>query len=294
MEIGAQVSVAGGVANAFDRADELGAGAIQIFALSPRRWQSAAPPDAVLEAFRERAKGARKVRGVFCHASYLINLGTANADLQEKSFRCLVEHMAVATGLGSDGVILHIGSHLGQGFDAVLGPIGETLVRALDEATKLAGEPSAKILVENAAGAGGTIGRDFEELARVIEAAGNDERIGVCLDTQHLFASGISYATDDESDRLVREIDNTVGLGRLACLHLNDSKVDFGSNRDRHENLGQGRIGVDALSRLLSHPELAHAPALLEVPGDGTGPRKEDVAAAKRILQKGLRRRMKR
>lgn len=294
MRIGAQVSVAGGVIKAFDRADELGAESIQIFALSPRQWKSAAPPDEVLESFRQRAASHPSIKGVYCHASYLINLATGNDALKEKSFECLVGHLAVATGLGAEGVVLHIGSHLGAGMDAVIDRIAEALVGALDLATIRAGEPSTKILIENTAGAGGTIGRSFEELATVIDATGRDERLGVCMDTQHLFASGVPYGSEEEADVVIREIRRTVGLDRLSCLHLNDSKVEFGTNRDRHENLGEGAIGANALSYLLSHPDIQHAPALLEVPGDGGGPRASDVAVAKKILAKGLKGRKKR
>ncbi|HUY07290.1 MAG TPA: deoxyribonuclease IV [Acidimicrobiales bacterium] len=293
MRIGAQVSVAGGVTKAFDRAVELGADSMQIFALSPRQWKSAAPPDEVLEAFRQIAADHSTVKGTYCHASYLINLATGNDALKEKSFECLVGHLAVATGLGAEGVVLHIGSHLGAGIDAVMDRIAEALVGALDAATLRVGEPSAKILIENTAGAGGTVGRSFEELAAIIDATGNDERIGVCMDTQHLFASGVSYETPAKADAVIREIKGTVGLERLSCLHLNDSKVAFGTNRDRHENLGEGEIGANALSYLLSHPDIQHVPALLEVPGDGAGPRESDVAVAKKILAKGLRQRAK-
>ncbi len=141
-------------------------------------------------------------------------------------------------------------------------------------------EPSADpcpILLENAAGAGDTVGRSFEELAEVIDAAGGDERLGVCLDTQHLWASGIPFGTLDEADRLVDLVDETVGLDRLRCLHLNDSKVAFGANRDRHENIGDGTIGPDGLAALLGHPALQGLPAILEVPGEGDGPRADDV-----------------
>ena len=127
------------------------------------------------------------------------------------------------------------------------------------------------------------MGRSFEELAQVIEAAGGDERLGVCLDTQHLWASGIPFATIEEADELVELVDGTVGLDRLRCLHLNDSKVEFGANRDRHENIGDGTIGADGLAALLGHPDLQGLPAILEVPGDGDGPRAEDVATAREV-----------
>ena len=147
------------------------------------------------------------------------------------------------------------------------------------------------ILLENAAGAGDTVGRSFEELARVIEAADGDERLGVCLDTQHLWASGIPFGTVPAADDLIDLIDTTVGLARLRCLHLNDSKVDFGANRDRHENIGDGTIGADGLAALLGHPALQGVPAILEVPGEGDGPRTEDVATARQVLEAGLARR---
>ncbi len=144
------------------------------------------------------------------------------------------------------------------------------------------------ILLENAAGAGDTVGRSFEELALVIDEAGGDERLGVCLDTQHLWASGIPFGTVEEADDLVALIEATVGMSRLRCMHLNDSKVDFGANKDRHENIGDGTIGAEGLAALLGHPDLQGVPAILEVPGEGDGPRTEDVVAARGVLEAGL------
>ncbi len=128
----------------------------------------------------------------------------------------------------------------------------------------------------------------MEELAQVIDAAGGDERLGVCLDTQHLWASGVPFTTVEEADALMSLVAATVGLDRLLCLHLNDSKVPFGANKDRHENIGDGSIGADGLAALLGHPDLQGLPAILEVPGDGDGPRAEDVVAARSAWQQGL------
>jgi deoxyribonuclease-4 len=147
---------------------------------------------------------------------------------------------------------------------------------------------SCPILLENAAGAGDTVGRSFEELAEVIDAAGNDERLGVCLDTQHLWASGVPFGTREEADALVELVAGTVGFDRLRCLHLNDSKVAFGANKDRHENIGEGTIGSAALAALLGHPALQGLPAILEVPGEGDGPRADDVVKARAVWQEGL------
>ncbi len=186
--------------------------------------------------------------------------------------------------------MLHIGSHQGRGTDSVLAQLASSVAAALDEATRLAGGGVCPLLLENTAGGGGTIGRSFEELGQIVEAAGGDERLGVCLDTQHLFASGVAYDTLERVEETIASFDAAIGLGRLGCIHLNDSKVELGSNRDRHENLGAGRIGRSALGLLCSHPRLCHVPAILEVPGDGDGPRSVDVADAKRVLSNGRRR----
>jgi deoxyribonuclease-4 len=188
--------------------------------------------------------------------------------------------------MGADGLVLHIGSHRGSGFEAAVPAIVDALVEALDS-VEAAPEP-CPILLENTAGAGDTVGRSFDELAQVIDAAGGDERLGVCLDTQHLWASGVPFSTIEEADSLIALVEETVGLERLQCLHLNDSKVAFGANRDRHENIGDGTIGTKALASLLGHPDLQGLPAILEVPGEGDGPRKADVAKARRVWKKGL------
>ncbi len=190
-------------------------------------------------------------------------------------------------------MVLHIGSHRGSGFENVLPGTAASLMEVLDGCSGSgdlsgSGDPAhCPILLENAAGTGDTVGRTFEELALVIEAAGNDQRLGVCLDTQHLWASGVTFGTVADADALVGAIEATVGLDRLRCMHLNDSKVPFGANRDRHENIGKGTIGSEALGALLGHPALQGLPAILEVPGAGDGPRAEDIEAARQIWRAG-------
>jgi len=188
--------------------------------------------------------------------------------------------------MGAAGLVLHLGSHRGSGLEAVLPAVADALVGSLDEVG--VGPDGCPILLENTAGAGDTVGRSFEELARVVDAAAGDRRLGICLDTQHLWASGIPFSTTGEAEHLVRLVDATVGLGRVRCIHLNDSKVAFGANRDRHENIGQGTIGADGLAALLGHPGLQVAAAILEVPGAGTGPRAEDVDAARAVWDSGV------
>ncbi len=273
-----------GLVPALAHGAEIGADSVQIFTQSPRMWKPSQYSDEVLEGYRAAQADHPSVRSTFCHATYLINLASPDPELAAKSRSCLSANLATADGMGAEGLVLHIGSHRGSGFPVALPAVAEALVGALDEVDP-AGCP---ILLENAAGAGDTVGRSFEELAEVLEAAGGDERLGVCLDTQHLWASGVPFATVAEADALVALIDATVGLDRLRCMHLNDSKVAFGANKDRHENLGEGTIGAAALAALLGHPDLQEVPAILEVPGEGDGPRTEDVAAARSILAEGL------
>ncbi len=286
MRIGAHVRAGKGLVPALQHGDDIGAEVVQVFTQSPRMWKPAQYGPEVLAGYRQAQAEHPRVTSTFCHATYLINLATPDPELAVKSRTCLVANLATADGIGSDGLVLHIGSHRGKGFDTALPGIVEALVDALDEVD--ADAEGCPILLENAAGAGDTVGRSFEELAQVIDAAGGDERLGVCLDTQHLWASGVAFNTPEEADELVDLVEGTVGLDRLRCLHLNDSKVAFGANKDRHENIGDGAIGEDGLAALLGHPALQGLPAILEVPGVGDGPRAEDVETARRVWQTGV------
>ncbi|MCL4553195.1 MAG: deoxyribonuclease IV [Candidatus Marsarchaeota archaeon] len=287
--IGGHVSITGGLLNAFDNAIAIGANFIQIFTHSPRVWKSSVVSDEDSARFRrELANGSSGVRGIVTHASYLINLASADPELLGKSVRLLVDNVSSASKLGARGVVLHLGSHKGAGLESCLGRIKSSLLAALDSAA----EP-CRIFLENTAGAGGSIGTSFEELARVIEALDGDYRLGICLDTQHLFASGVSYKTMAEADAVVDRLSKTVGIERLGCVHFNDSKVPAGSLKDRHQNLGEGLIGDAALGNLVSHPSLLGIPLILETPGGGSGPRTLDVEIARELLRSGIERRAK-
>jgi deoxyribonuclease-4 len=289
--IGAHVSSSGGLTKALERGHELGADVIQIFTQSPRMWRSPSHTPAELEAYRVAQQSDPSVRATFCHATYLINLASPDDALAERSRACLVANLVAASALGAAGVIVHVGSHLGGGFEQAVDAVSARLVSALDEAAATLGDSPCPLLIENAAGAGGTVGRTFDEIAALIAATGDDHRLGMCLDTQHLFASGVPYRDATEADAVVVALDRAIGRGRLACIHLNDSKVPLGANRDRHQNLGDGEIGAEALGWLVSHPELGGVPAVLEVPGAGDGPRAEDVTTARSILAAGNARR---
>jgi deoxyribonuclease-4 len=287
MRIGAHVRAGKGLVPALQHGDDIGAEVVQIFTQSPRMWKPSQYGPEVLAGYREAQSAHPTVTSTFCHATYLINLASPDPGLAAKSRACLNANLATAEGMGSDGLVLHIGSHRGSGFDTALPGIVEALIEALDS-VEAAADP-CPILLENAAGAGDTVGRSFEELAVVIDTAGGDQRLGVCLDTQHLWASGVPFGTLEEADELVALVGDTVGMERLQCLHLNDSKVAFGANKDRHENIGDGTIGSEGLAALLGHPDLQGLPAVLEVPGEGDGPRMEDVAMARQVWAEGLK-----
>jgi deoxyribonuclease-4 len=286
MQIGAHVRAGKGLVPALQHGADIGAEVVQIFTQSPRMWKPSQYGPEVLDGYRAAQADHPSVAATFCHATYLINLATPDPELAAKSRACLDANLVTAEGMGALGLVLHIGSHRGSGFEAALPQVAGALVASLDAVD--AGDDRCPILLENAAGAGDTVGRSFEELAAVIDAADGDPRLGVCLDTQHLWASGVPFASVEESDDLVDLIADTVGLDRLRCLHLNDSKVAFGANKDRHENIGDGSIGADGLAALLGHPALQGLPAILEVPGDGDGPRSEDVVAARQAWSEGL------
>ncbi len=289
MRIGAHVRAGTGLLPALARGADIGAEVVQIFTQSPRMWKPSQYSRDLLDAYRTAQVEHPTVRSTFCHATYLINVASPNPEVAAKSRNCLAANLEVATGLAADGLVLHVGSHRGTGLERSLPAVVDALLVALDGAPPpTTGRDPCPILLENAAGAGATIGRTFEELAAVIEASGGDERLGVCLDTQHLWASGTSFATPEEADEVVAAVGRAVGFERLQCLHVNDSKVALGANRDRHENLGEGTIGEEGLASLLGHPRLQGLPAILEVPGDGEGPRAKDLMRAREIWERGL------
>ena len=282
MLFGAQVRQAGGLLAALRRAEGMGAEVMQVFAQSPRQWRF---PESSPERAAELGATwphSPTVRAVVCHAPYLVNLGTPDDALYERSWQTLTDNLRAVEAMGGLGLVVHLGSHLGAGLDACLDRLVDGLRRALDAA-------GGRVLLENTAGSGGTIGRSFEELARVVEGAGGDPRLGICLDTQHLWASGVAFDTLAAADAVVGTFSATLGLDRLACLHANDSKVALGAGLDRHQNPGEGEIGEDGFRCLLGHPALQGLPAVLEVPGiDDKGPSARELATLRRLHAEGL------
>jgi deoxyribonuclease-4 len=290
MNIGAHVRGGGKLIPSLEEGVEIGATSIQIFTQSPRMWKPSQYAPEVLAAYREAQANHPSVTHTFCHATYLINLATPDKELYERSVACLISNLSTGRGMASSGVVLHVGSHKGSGFETALPQMAEAFKRALDAADSAPpGVEECPILIENAAGTGGTVGRSLDEIQALIDATGGDERIGLCIDTQHLWASGIDYSSTHGTNKLVHEIDMHIGLGRLRCFHLNDSKIELGGNRDRHANIDEGTIGTMGLAALVGHPDFRDLPLLLEVPGTGEGPRWEDVIAARKVVVEGIK-----
>jgi deoxyribonuclease-4 len=290
MNIGAHVRGGGKLVPSLEAGVEIGATSVQIFTQSPRMWKSSQYAPEVLEAYREAQANHPSVTHTFCHATYLINLASPDKELYERSVACLISNLSTGRGMASSGVVLHVGSHMGSGFETALPQMAEAFKRALDAADSAPpGVQDCPILIENAAGTGGTVGRSLDEIQALIDATGGDERIGLCIDTQHLWASGIDYSSTHGTNKLVHEIDMSIGLGRLRCFHLNDSKIELGGNRDRHANIDEGTIGTMGLAALVGHPDFRDLPLLLEVPGTGEGPRWEDVIAARNVVVEGIK-----
>jgi deoxyribonuclease-4 len=260
----------GGIKKAQDKAVDMGADVVQLFVQSPRTWRFPNHQPEDFEHFRER-KAETKL-DVVVHALYLVNLAAPDDAVYTKSVDTMSATVDAACAIEADAVVFHVGSHLGAGFDAGLERVVPALTQVLDHCNE-----QTWLLMENSAGAGGTVGRSIEELAVIFEALGGHERLGVCLDSCHLFVSGVDVRDPATMDAVVAEVDERIGLDRLRVLHANDAKAPLGSNRDRHENIDEGLIG-EGLGVFLAHPQLQHLPVVLEVPGkDGKGPNAEEI-----------------
>jgi deoxyribonuclease-4 len=276
---GAHVSASGGIHKTLDRAEAMGADAVQLFTQSPRMWRPTNHDPANFETFKQRrAELGIEPGGVLAHALYLVNLAAPDDEIYEKSRAALRNTMEVTCAIDGDGVVFHVGSHLGAGMEAGL----ERCVPALLETLELCTDRTW-LLMEDSAGAGGTIGRSLDELVALFDACDGHERLGVCLDTCHLYVSGIDVTDREALDALLDDLDERIGLDRLRALHINDSAAKLGSNLDRHANIGDGLLG-DKLGVFLSHPKLQGLPAFLEVPGpDKHGPDANELKKTRKL-----------
>ena len=270
----------GGVKKALDKAAGHGFEAVQLFAQSPRAWRFPDHDPADLERFKERRPEAGQA-AVLVHALYLLNLASPNDELYEKSAETLKRTVQTACAIDADAVVFHVGSHLGAGLDAGL----ERVVAAVRQVLDFCSD-TTWLLVENTAGAGGTIGRSVQELALLFDRLDAHPRLGLCLDSCHLFASGYDVTDEAALDALVADVDKAIGLDRVRALHVNDSQAALGSNRDRHANVLEGLMG-EKLGVFLAHPRFQGLPAVLEVPGkDKRGPNAEEVRKLRELHER--------
>jgi deoxyribonuclease-4 len=285
MLIGAHVSTAGGLANAIERGEERGCESIQIFHQSPRMWRPTKYGEEDFAEFRE-AMASSSVEAVVIHAVYLINCATKDKELRRKSLTSLTHALRIGDGIGAAGVVLHPGAQKGEPH----APSMKRAARVIAAAVK--DSESCPLLLEQTAGHKGLLGRDFDETAELIERAGSGKRLGLCLDSCHLFVQGYDITDEAHLGEVLDEADAKVGLERLQCLHVNDAAAPLGSCRDRHANIGKGEMGKRGLAAFLSEPRFEGLPATLETPGPiKKGPDRKEVTLAKRLRREGLKRR---
>jgi deoxyribonuclease-4 len=277
MQIGAHVSSSGSLDLAIDRAVAIGAEAVQIFCSPPQGWAFKPLDEKVVTAFKNKALeqgiGANVLHGV-----YLTNLGTQDKENLQKGVVSLTNYMNAAHDLGMLGVIFHVGSHRGVGFDAVFQQIIDSLTEVL------ANSPDdTYLMLENSAGMGNSIGSKFSELGAIVKAMSNP-RIKACLDTQHSFSAGYDLTTPESVAEVMAEFDSEIGVGKLMAVHCNDSKPPLGGGLDRHENIGEGHMGLAAFEAIMGHPAFRDVPFYLEVPGfEGKGPDIQNINSLKTI-----------
>jgi deoxyribonuclease-4 len=284
MLIGAHVSPSGGPAQAVARGTERAARSIQIFNQNPRQWKPREYSDEEVADFHT-AMEESDVDALLIHAVYLLNPASEEKEFREKTLASLTSSLRAGAALGAHAVVLHAGSALKNGgkVDAAIDRAGAVIAEALSESEK------CPLHLEDTAGAGGTLGRSFEELARLIEVAGGDKRLGVCLDSCHLLASGYDIRTAEALSAVLDDFDQIVGLKLLGSLHVNDSATPLGSNRDRHANLGDGEIGREGIAAFLSEPRFEGMPCVLEGPGhEGKALDRQDLEWAFKLREEGL------
>jgi deoxyribonuclease IV len=287
MLIGAHVSTGGGLQTAVERGTEFGCESIQIFNQSPRMWRPTRYEEADFAEFRE-AMGSSPIEAVVIHAVYLINCATKDRELRKKSLTSLRHALRIGDGIGAVGVVLHPGAQKGEPHGPSMKRAAKVIAAALDESE------SCPLLLEQTAGHKGLLGRDFDETATLIELAGGGRRLGLCLDSCHLFVQGFDIRDAERLSAVLDEADEKVGLDRLRAVHVNDAGAALGSCRDRHANVGKGEMGRQGLAAFLSEPRFEGLPATLETPGpDKRGPDRKEVSAAKRLRKLGLDQRSK-
>jgi deoxyribonuclease-4 len=256
--IGAHISTKGGLHTVFDRAGEIDASAIAMFAKNSNQWKGKDLTDDDCATFTAQ----RTVRPILTHASYLINLATTNAEFHRKSIAAMIDELDRAERLGIHAVVLHPGAHMGAGAGAAI----DQIARSLDQVHAAIPNHRVVTLLETSAGQGSCVGCTFEELGRMIRLVDQKQRVGICFDTCHVFAAGYDIRTHDGYSRTIDDIERHVGIENVGAFHLNDSKKGLGSRVDRHQHIGDGEIGLEAFRMLLNDARFTHIPKVLETP----------------------------
>lgn len=284
MLIGAHVSTAGGLDKAIERGTERGCESIQIFHQSPRMWRATNYDAADFAAFKA-AREQSAVKAVVIHAVYLINCASKEPELRKKSLGALTQALQIGDRIGASGVVLHPGAQKGEPLRPSMRRAAKVIAAALKESE------DCPLLLEQTAGHQGLLGRDFDQIAELIELAGGGERLGLCLDSCHLFVQGYDITDEAGLALVLDKAQERLGLQRLGCVHVNDAAAPLGSCRDRHANIGSGEMGRRGLAAFLSEPRFEGLPAILETPGPNKkGPDRREVETARRLRRAGLKR----
>jgi deoxyribonuclease IV len=281
MYLGAHIGIAEGLPEAVRAGREIGCEAIQIFSKSPQMWSGAPVAPEAAAAFRAAVR-SEGLRATHVHHGYLINLASPKRAMLGRSRKAFLDEVGRAELLGVNGLIFHPGAHLASGSEAGVRTITESLRKTLDAVP----EGRVRLLLENAAGQGTAMCSSFEELAAVLRGVDAPDRVGVCLDTCHLFAAGVNFVTPEGYGELMDRIDATIGRPAVGAFHLNDAKAELGSHLDRHENIGKGQIGAQGFRSLVNDPGWATVPGYLETPIDDRGYARyaEDLATLRGLL----------
>ncbi len=260
MRIGVHVSIAGKIYESVDRAVQLGCDTMQVFSRNPRGWQTTRLEKEDIEEFKKRRR-EKDIRPAIVHIPYLINLATPDDQLYRKSISSYIEDIERTDLLGAEYFVTHFGSHVGSGEENGI----KRFSSALDEIIRKT-KPKATILLETTAGSGSWLGYKFEHIRDIVNKLSDKKNVGVCLDTSHIFAAGYDIRTKAGLEDTLKKFDKLLGLRLIKVIHFNDSKALLGSNVDRHEHIGRGEIGLEALSRIINHPKLKDAAFIMETP----------------------------
>jgi deoxyribonuclease-4 len=266
--LGAHVSISGGVHTAFDRAEKLGINTFQLFVKNNHQWVAKSPlsEEEIAQFKTRKTEWAQKTGGgpIVAHACYLLNFGTADEEIRRKTEESYLLELTRASQLEVDSLVFHPGNHVGNGEEVAIANV----IKALDKIHRATPDIKTRSVIEITAGQGTSIGCTFEQIAQVLDNVEEPKRMGVCLDTCHMFAAGYDIRTADVWNETFKRFDSLIGFDRLVCMHTNDSKKGLGSRVDRHEELGEGEIGLEAFRLLVNDPRMLTIPKILETPKD--------------------------